>query len=346
MAGVPDADATYASEARRLHEQSLVLDAASFFCTGYDDDLAASGVTSLNIMAPWPPDDFEEAVGRTEAYWELVRHEDRLRIVSSTNDIRAAKAAGTVALVLGTQNARLIGDRLVRIETLSRLGLRYVQLTYNERNFIGDGCAEPNDAGLSRFGREVVRTMADVGLVMDVTHAGPRTAREALEVCPNPAMISHANPRGLYDNVRNAPDDVIRALAAKGGVIGCTLPSPFNWAGQDALPTLDDFVRAIEYVVELVGEDHVAIGSDLVATSGAYPTELSLRLRGDLFAISGAFYGRFGIDKAVRKVQGIADIRDYPRLTEALVRHGFSSATVEKIIGANLLRVYGAVWKN
>lgn len=336
---------TLSREASLLHAEALVLDAASFFCTGYDEDLEASGVSALNVMAPWPQDDFEMAVRRVEEYYELVRAEPRLRLALGVGDILEAKPNEQVALVLGTQNARLIGDRLARLETMQRLGFRYMQLTYNERNFIGDGCAEPNDAGLSRFGREVVKAMPQVGLVMDLTHAGYRTALEALELATVPAMISHANPRGLYDNPRNAHDDVIRALADTGGVIGCTLPSPFNWDGGDRLPSVDAFVRAVEYVLKLVGEDHVAIGSDLVATTGAYPPELSQRLRSDLFVISGAFYGKYGTDNSVRKVQGVTGMQDYPVLTKALLDHGHGVETVRKILGENLLRVYREVWK-
>jgi membrane dipeptidase len=337
-------DAVLQERAADVHRKAVVLDAASFFCKGYDDALVASGVTSLNIMVPWPGDDFENAIRRLEEYYQLVSHETSLRFALHPQDILDAKTHGQVALVLGTQNARLIGDRLARLETMFRLGFRYMQLTYNERNFIGDGCAEPNDAGLSRFGREVVRAMPQVGLVMDLTHAGNRTALEALELATAPAMISHANPRGLYDNLRNATDDVIRALADTGGVIGCTLPSPFNWNGEDRLPALDDFVRAVEYIIDLVGDDHVAIGSDLVATAGAYPVELSQSLRNDLFTVSGAFYGKFGTDKSVRKVQGVSDMRDYPRLTHALLEHGHEASTIHKILGENLLRVYRAVW--
>jgi membrane dipeptidase len=221
-----------------------------------------------------------------------------------------------------------------------------VQLTYNERNAIGDGCAEPSDAGLSRFGRAVVHELAACGVVMDLTHAGARTAREALAAAPGPALISHANPRGLYDNPRNHHDDVIRALADGGGVIGCSLPGPFNWPGGDApAPTLDAFVRAVEYVIELVGDDHVAIGSDIVVTAGAYPPDLSNELRGDLYAVSGAYYGRFGLDPATRKVGGIRAYREWPRLTEALLAHFGDEARVRKILGGNLMRLYGSVWR-
>lgn len=328
-----------------VHASSLVLDAASFFCEGFDSALEASGLTSINIMVPWPSDDFDTAVKRIETYYELVNRDPKLRLALSVHDILDAKKEKHLALVLGTQNARLIGDRVSRLESLYNLGLRYMQLTYNERNFIGDGCAEPNDAGLSRFGREVVRAMPNIGLVMDLTHAGHKTAIEALEIATAPAIISHANPRTLYDNPRNVHDDVIRALGNTGGVLGCTLPSPFNWSGGDSLPTLNEFVRAIEYVIELVGEDHVAIGSDLVATAGAYPPELSKKLRPDLFTVSGAFYTKFGTEKAVRKVQGVSDIQDYPKLTQALLQHGHSVSTVRKILGENLLRVYRAVWK-
>src|SRR5690606_5314627 len=136
-----------------------------------------------------------------------------------------------VSLVLGAQDSLFIGNRVARLDTFQRLGLRYMQLTYNHRNLVGDGCAEPTDAGLSRFGRELVPAMASAGIVMDVTHAGPRTALEALRLAKAPAIASHANPKALYDNPRNVSDDVIRAIADTGGVVGCTLPSPFNYAG-------------------------------------------------------------------------------------------------------------------
>jgi membrane dipeptidase len=337
---------TAAPDAAQVHRDALVVDAASFFCTRYDDDLAASGVDVVSVMAPWPGDDFERAVRRIEAYYRLVREEPRLRLIERIEDVAAARAAGAVGLVLVTQNAKLIDDRLDRIESLRRLGVRTVQLTYNERNAIGDGCAEPSDAGLSRFGREVVRELTEQGVVMDLTHAGPRTAREALAAATGPALISHANPRGLYDNPRNHVDDVIRSLADGGGVIGCSLPGPFNWAGGDAPPpTLIEFVRAVEYVIDLVGDDHVAIGSDVVVTAGAYPAELSQELRGDLYAVSGAYYGRFGLDPATRKAGGVRAYREWPRLTEALLAHFGDERRVRKVLGGNLMRLYGSVWR-
>lgn len=327
-----------------FHDDSLVLDAASFFLQGYDDDLAASGVDSFNIMAPWPADGFEQAVTRIEEYWALTARDERLVIAERPADIPAARAAGKKAIVLGAQDSLFIGNSLGRLDTFRRLGLRYMQLTYNERNLVGDGCAEPTDAGLSRFGRELVKAMPAAGIVMDVTHAGPRTALEALKLAGAPAIASHANPRGLYDNPRNVSDDVIRAIADTGGVVGCTLPSPFNYRGGDQLPTLADFAAAIEYVIDLVGDDHVAIGSDLVATAGAYHPDLSRRLRPDLYAVSGTFYGRFGIDPQVRKVQGVTAMREYPVLTRLLLDRGHDAERVRKITGLNLLRVYEAAW--
>lgn len=331
-------------DSAELHADSLVLDAASFFLRGFDDDIAASGVDSFNIMAPWPADWFEAAVARIEGYHRVVAGDERLRLAEHASDIPAAKAAGQVAVVLGAQDSLFIGNELARLETFRRLGLGYMQLTYNDRNLVGDGCAEPTDAGLSRFGRELVKAMPQIGIVMDVTHAGERTALEALALARAPAIASHANPRALYDNPRNLSDDVIRAIADTGGIIGCTLPSPFNYAGGDQLPTLEEFAAAIEYVIDLVGEDHVAIGSDLVATAGAYHTDLSTRLRPDLYTISGSYYNRFGVNPSVRKVQGIAAMREYPVLTRLLIERGHSIERVRKIIGLNLLRVYEQVW--
>ncbi len=332
------------ADALAFHEDALVLDAASFFLEGYDDDIAASGVDSFNIMAPWPGDDFEQAVARLEGYRALVLGEARLRLAEGPADILAAKSQRQVAVVLGAQDSLFMGDDVSRLDTFKKLGLRYLQLTYNYRNLVGDGCAEATDAGLSHFGRELVQALPAAGIVMDVTHAGERTALEALTLVNAPAIASHANPRALYDNPRNLTDDVIRAIADTGGVVGCTLPSPFNYAGGGELPTLEQFAAAIEYVIDLVGDDHVAIGSDLVATAGAYDPELSARLRPDLYTISGTFYHRFGIDPSVRKVQGIKAMREYPVLTQLLLDRGHSPARVHKILGLNLFRVYQRNW--
>lgn len=332
------------TDGQNADKPALVLDAASFFLEGYSEDLQSSGVDSFNIMAPWPADGFEQAVTRIEDYHELVRSDERLLVADKAPDIPTAKAAGKKIIVLGAQDSLFLGTRLHRLDTFQRLGLRYMQLTYNERNLVGDGCAEPTDAGLSNFGRELVKAMPAAGIVMDVTHAGTRTALEALRLAKAPAIASHANPRSLYDNPRNLTDDVVRAIADTGGVVGCTLPSPFNYDGADQLPTLDHFAAAIEYVIDLVGDDHVAIGSDLVATPGAYHPDLSRRLRPDLYAISGEFYGKFGIESGVRKVQGITAMREYPVLTELLLRRGHTLERVHRILGLNLLRVYETVW--
>lgn len=327
-----------------FHSEALVIDAASFFLEGYDADVAASGVDAFSIMAPWPGDMFEQAVARIESYHRLIEGEARLRLAERPADISTAKADGQVALILGAQDSLFVGNQLARLDTFRRLGLRYMQLTYNDRNLVGDGCAEPTDAGLSRFGRELVKAMPQAGLVMDVTHAGANTALEALKLTRAPAIASHANPRALYDNARNLTDDVIRAIADTGGVVGCTLPSPFNYAGGQELPRLEHFAAAIEYVIDLVGEDHVAIGSDLVATAGAYAPGLSARLRPDLYTISGRFYHRFGIEPRVRKVQGISAMSEYPVLTRLLLDRGHAPATVRKVVGLNLLRVHESVW--
>lgn len=336
--------ASSSSASSAFHRDALVMDAASFFLKGFDENIEASGVDSFNIMAPWPGDTLEPAIERIEQYRRMVASDEKLVIAQRANDVTTAKASGQVAVVLGAQDSSFVGGRLARLDTFWRLGLRYMQLTYNYRNAVGDGCAEPSDAGLSVFGRELVKAMPHVGIVLDVTHAGERTALEALKLAKAPAMASHANPRALYDNRRNVSDDIIRAIADTGGIVGCTLPSPFNYAGGEQLPTLEHFARAIEHVIDVVGDDHVAIGSDLVATHGAYHPDLSAALRSDLYAISGGFYGKFGLDPSVRKVQGITTMREYPRLTSLLLERGHAPERVAKIVGGNLLRVYREAW--
>ena len=183
---------------------------------GVDAVLATAGAledfrTTMEVVAKW---------------LEIDRaHKSRIRVARTVAEIRAAKSAGDTAIVLHFQGADPIEDEVDFLNVFHTAGLRIMQLTYNPRNRIGDGCFEPSDIGLSRFGRKVIQRMEELGIVVDLSHAGVRTALEAAEAATRPFVISHANARRLLDTPRNATDDMIRAVAASGGVIGvCAAP--------------------------------------------------------------------------------------------------------------------------
>ena len=332
------------SDARELHSQSIVIDACSFFCLGYGDLIEESGVTALALTTPWPWDNFETAVQRTEDYYQLVNRDSRFRLIETAEDIRQAKASNQVGIILCAQSPSPVGDRLGRVETMARLGFRVMQVTYSGRNLVGDGCNEPTNVGLSLFGRELVQEMNRCGILVDLSHAGVRTALEAVEISTEPVIVSHANPYELYRNPRNIRDELINAVAESGGVIGLTPFAALNWNGDPAhQPTLEDYLQAIAYVVERVGIEHVGIGTDSEATERAYPQAVRDEIARRYRNLTNTYSDIFGPD-APGHVAGFRGLRGLPLITEALFKRGYPSEDVVKVLGGNFLRVYEAVW--
>ena len=332
---------TRVQQAEALHRESVVIDGTSFFCRDAERLLAA-GVTAINTTTPWPDDDLETATWRIEEYYALVRRELGLAIVERAEDILRIKREGRAGIILACQNARPIGSRLERVETLWRLGVRTIQLTYNTRNFVGDGVFEDTDAGLSKFGRQVVREMNRVGILVDLSHVGRRTSLEAIEISEKPCVFTHSNPHALVPVPRNITDEQIKAVAATGGLVGCSSFPPLVWKGGGP-PTLDDFVDCIDYLVNLVGVDHVAIGTDSEASKGAYPPELRASLRRAYSGTTGTFHQQFPQGSPL---DGLEDgLGDWPNITRRLLERGYRPDDVRKIIGGNFFRVVQEVWR-
>jgi membrane dipeptidase len=327
--------------ARRLHQQAIVVDGTSFFCQGWHERLETSGVTALQLTVPWDGEGARQAIARCGEYFALVRREPRLVIVRSVAEIRRAKAEGKVGLVLGSQDGSILENDPNLVEIFYRIGFRVIQLTYNERNLLGDGCHEPANAGLSRLGVEMIQAMNHVGMVLDLSHVGERTSLEAMEVASKPVLFSHSNPRARADSARNITDEQIKRCAANGGVIGATPYAPITWLGGAKPPDLDDFLGHVEHIADLAGVDHVSFGSDSEATPGAYPRELLRRLftahPEAIAAFREAHPGTFLTD-------GFESMEALPQVTEKLLERGWSEGDVRKFLGENLLRVYARNW--
>jgi membrane dipeptidase len=327
--------------ARNLHRNAIVVDGTSFFCQGWHERLETAGVTALQLTVPWDGEGARQAIGRCAEYFALVRREPRLAIVTSVAGIRRAKADGKVGLILGSQDGSILENDPKLVEVFYRIGFRVIQLTYNERNLLGDGCQEPANAGLSRLGIEMIQAMGRVGMVLDLSHVGERTSLEAIEVSSKPVLISHSNPRARADSERNITDEQIRKCAASGGVIGATPYAPITWTGGAKPPDLDDFIGHVEYIAELVGVDHVSFGSDSEATPGAYPRELLRRLFTAHPQATAAFREAH---PGIFLTDGFESMEALPQVTEKLLACGWSDGDVRKFLGENLLRVYASNW--
>jgi membrane dipeptidase len=355
--GHHERDWTEPTHAAKLHREAIIVDGQGVALLlpavlippppldgqTFLERAAASGVSAMNTTLglggiATGRDDLRALLSSIYGYLCYFELEaDRVLHVLTADDIERAKREKKLGVIFGVQGlASKIDDDLTLLRILHRLGLRVAQLTHNERNALGCGCLETPDTGLTQLGRACVAELNHVGILVDLAHAGARTAREAIETSTRPCTISHANAFGLRDNPRNVPDEVLRALAARGGVLGVTAYAPFCETAPGVRPKLDDLVSHIEYVADLVGIDHVGIGSDF------FETESEIRFA--RFARSyPAATGVYASPDTVY-VDGFERIDRFPRLTEALVRRRFSDENVLKVLGRNFLRVFRHAW--
>ncbi|HEY6311941.1 MAG TPA: membrane dipeptidase [Streptosporangiaceae bacterium] len=199
-------------------------------------------------------EDSGDALTRVSQWLRI--HEDPafpVRVAASVREIRAAKAAGDTAVVLHFQGAEPLRAGTELAGAFARLGVRVIQPTYNYRGLAGDGCCEPGDGGLSRFGRALIGAMNLHRIAVDIAHAGIRTSLDAITCSTRPVIASHANARAVCDHPRNLPDEVIKAVAASGGVIGlCAFPS---FVSAEPEPALDQLIDHAVHIADLIGAD-------------------------------------------------------------------------------------------
>jgi membrane dipeptidase len=330
-------------KAQTLHRQLVVVDGSSTGFHGWNERLERSGATAINITLAAGGTDFLTACRNIEAALKVIDdNQEHLFLARSVADIRRAKRESKLAVVFNFQNGQPIESSLTKLLLFRELGVRNIQITYNERNFIGDGCTEPSNAGLSTFGREVVKAMNRWGMCIDLSHVGERTSLEAIDVSEHPCVFTHNNPRARADNLRNATDEQIKRCAEKGGVIGVCGWGPMVWTGGDAAPSVDDLVGHIQYIADLVGVDHVGIGTDSQSTTDlTYIRGHAERVNGTSPLTTSAFLAKFGNGLEFRYPAAIDHL---PEVTDKLLARGWSRTDIEKVMGENLLRVWEQVW--
>ncbi len=305
---------------------------------------AASGITAINFTVVGPGTDFEDTVGAIATVQRVAEaNPDRYLVVRRHADIVRARASGALGLILGFQTTEMLGDGVSRLAVFRGLGVRIMQLTYNARSLFGDGCLEPANAGLSNLGREAVARMNALGIAVDVSHCGPRTTAEAIEVSAKPILISHTGCRAVFDNPRNKDDAALRGLAGKGGVAGIYL-MPYLSAGPGPI-TVDDLLRHVDHAVGVCGEDHVGIGSDQGIVPIDDTPEYRRHLREEIEARKKAGVSAPG--ESVDRPPFIPELNApnrMERIATALSARGYKAAAIEKVLGGNFQRVLGEIW--
>lgn len=330
------------SRANRLHRTSIVID------TGVSglahERQIEGGVTATLVTVSGPnTEEIDEVMLRIMQYTENVyAHPDRLTIINTPDDIRAAKASGRVGYILHFQGMSHITKRLYWVEMFARIGVRVMSLTYNGQNQLGCGAGEINDTGLTYFGRQVVREMNRVGVVIDLSHLGERTARDVIDIADGPFVLTHSNPRGMVDHGRNASSDLMKAVAATGGVMGISVYAPLLDKEDGRFPTVETVLDHIEFAINEIGVDHVGIGTDVAAMTDSRWLFYQLRHR-DM--VPEYYFDPPYLGKAkYHSVDGFQTPADMPKLTRGLIERGYSDEDVVKILGANFLRVFDQVW--
>lgn len=312
--------------------------------------LAEGGYTAIVTTAVFRDCLFEEALKRVYYHRQFIEeNSDKIFLATTIEDIESAKKEGKVAIVFGFQNPKPMIP-LVEVRPLSEvvqdagsavaifysLGVRITQLTYNYRNLIAEGCNERTNCGLSKFGVRFVEKLNELGMVIDLSHAGPATVMDAIEYSKDPVICSHTNVYSLCENIRNIQDEGIKALAEKGGVIGISGWS-YHLVPPPTRATIEDVLDHIEYLVNLVGVDHVGYGSDAAEFMPVERFE-GLEIENPELMFSGQKFEE-------TLAEGLDTISKLPNLTKGLVARGYSDQEISKILGGNWLRVFKRVWK-
>lgn len=303
------------------------------------DEIRASGLRGCVVTVGNPAlqgaSAFEDMAGEIDAYdRHVAAHPERLRRALSVADIDRAAADGAIALVYYTQNATPLEDDVSRLDRLHARGVRIVQLTYNARNLLGDGCLERTNAGLSRFGLEVVEGLNARRMLVDVSHCGEATTLAAIRHSKAPVAITHAGCKAVFDHPRNKSDEVLRALAERGGVIGIYQINPY--LGPAERNTLDTYLRHVDHAVKVAGLEHVAIGSDREHRRIPDTPEEKQKLVEELSRLRPVTAATF------RWPFFIAEL-NHPRRMEtvrdALRARGYAAGAVDRILGGNMHRL-------
>lgn len=309
-------------------------------------EMVATGVTALrdtvfpvgNAADPWG--DYQKDIKDKSA--AFAANPDRLILVRSAADLLQAKREKKFGVIWGTQDTCMVGGELDRLAQMKKDGVMTVQLTYNNANLSGDGAIEPRNAGITKLGKATIERIEAEKLLLDLSHGGARTIAEAVAQAKRPMVISHTGARALNDHPRNTADDNIKAVADKGGVVGVYF-MPYLTA--DGHPKGSDLIAHIEHIANVAGEDHVGIGTD----NGVLPTLLdeATKKRMDDWTRQRFAMGIAAPGEAIGVYTIVADynsIDRYRRLANDLGKRGWSDARLEKLFGANFLRVYKDVW--
>lgn len=329
---------TISPNAKALHDSALVWDNHACLPMGKVAEFApqirrftqsGANVVAINIGDSNIPLETQMRVA-AEMRAFIAAHPTEFVLALTVADIHRAKREGKLAIFFDVEGGYAMGEQLSILQFYYDIGVRWMLMVYNSKNAIGYGVHDPEDHGLTPFGYQVIAEMDRIGMVKCCTHTGYRTARDVLAASKKPVIFSHSNPRKLRDHPRNIPDDLIQGAARTGGVVCINGVGIF--LGDNDIRT-ETVANHIDYVVQLIGADHVGIGLDYVFDMEEM--DASLEQNAHIFPAG------FGYKPGIKFVAP----EQLPELTETLLKRRYAEDDVRKILGGNLLRVAEAVWR-
>jgi membrane dipeptidase len=308
--------------------------------------LAASGMTIVfdNMMdgtacvtgnAPWRWEDIITDLGMRQAD---LAHQREVMVIRAIADIDAAHREGRVGLVFGLEAATPIENEIDRLDVLYGLGLRQIGIAYSDANALGSGLSETTDGGLTALGHRAVTRMNKLGLAIDLSHSGDRTSLDVCRHSDRPVFLTHAGARAVWEIARMKPDDVLRAVADSGGVIGMSAAPHTTLSHNHPQHTIESVMDHFTYIADLVGIEHVAFGPDTL-----YGDHVALhRIFAHLLSISAARRPEF---EPVSYVDGLENpTENFPNICDWLVAHDYSDDEIKAVLGGNIYRALQAIW--
>ncbi len=293
------------------------------------------GTAMITSQAGWKWSDVIHDIG---IRYSDIAHQDMVIKAERIEDLYRAKKEGKIAFVGALESCSMIENELDRLDILYGFGIRTMGVVYSEANALGSGLREPNDAGLTVFGKEAVRRMNKLGITVDISHSGDKTSLDTIETSEKPVTINHAGARALWNTNRMKPDEVLKACASRGGVIAIEAAPHSTITQNHPEHNIESFMEHFEYTANLVGIDHVAFGPDT--------------LFGDHVKIHDLLAGKLSIKSAqasnLKKVEYVKGLENpaecFPNIVRWLVKHGYSREDIRKVVGQNIFRVLKETW--
>ena len=294
------------------------------------------GVSAVHVTICYH-EDFQEMVENVIAWNRLFEeYSDLIFQGRSSDDVLKGADEGRTAIIFGFQNCSPIEDNIGLVEICHQLGVRFMQLSYNNQSLLATGCYEEDDPGITRMGRQVISEMNRVGLVVDMSHSAARSTLEAIEISSRPIAITHANPLFWCDALRNKSDDVLKALAESGGILGFSM-YPHHLKNKSAC-LLEEFCEMIARTAEMIGVERIGMGSDLCQNQ---PDRVVEWMRNGTWSTDRDF-GEGSANSAgfPEQPEWFRDNRDFINIFSCLRRKGFSENEVKRIAGLNWLEFF------